>query len=207
MSEARLEWSGPAGPAELSLLAGPWRRGEVAAHELFCVDLDRPAAPSPPDPLPLLAAAAARLHAALRPTTTREAPRREAQLRAALRAPPDLPSVERVGHDLAELWRRAAAPATVETRRGARLGLVTRLGARGPTVTRIALDAPAELIAAHSLAVAAALRTRLALMRAAHETLALAATIAAGGGPAAVWLALPLAWRSLHTLLAEPAGD
>ncbi len=140
-------------------------------------------------------AAASRLRA--------ELPRAEAELRAAMLA--STSSTDRVGRDLLELWRRATTTAVVETRRGAVPWLVTHLGASGPVATSVRPDASPAIIVSHQQSVAAALRTRITLLRAVRETTELAVTIAAAAGPAAVWLALPIAWRLLRGLLGEPA--
>lgn len=205
VTEAGHEWSSPAGPAALAWLAGPWRRADRAPQaddplELFRVRLGADATLSlASDPHLVLADAASRLRAALgQPGSALQ--RAEAELRT---QPQDLASIS---DGLVELWRRATAPARVETWIGEQLCLVSDLGATGPGATRIDAAAPTAAIDLHRRAVAAALRTRVTLVHAARSTLELAATILAISGPGTAALALPLAWRFLHDLLAEHAA-
>lgn len=203
--EAGLEWSSPAGPAALAWLAGPWRRAERAIRaddhlELFRVRLGADVTLTRAcDPHLVLTDAASRLRAALgQPGSALQ--RAEAELHGEAQ---DLASIS---DGLVELWRRATAPARVETWIGEQPCLVSDLGATGPGATRIDTAAPTAAIELHRRAVAAALRTRVTLVHAARSTLELAATIVAFSGPGTAALALPLAWRFLHDLLAEHAA-
>ena len=203
--EAGLEWSSPAGPAALSWLAGPWRRAERALQaddrlELFRVRLGADVTPARAShPHLILADAALRLRAALGQSDS-TLQRAAAELR---RAPQDLASIS---DSLVDLWRRATAPARVETWIGEQPCLISDLGATGAGATFLVTAAPAAAIDLHRRAVAAALRTRITLVQAARSTLELAATIVAFSGPGTAALALPLAWRFLHDLLAEHAA-
>ena len=126
MSEVSLEWSSPAGPAALALLAGPWRRCETADHEAEVFRMRVPGdgpAPVAADPLPTLARAHARLHAALQRGAGEALPRAEAELLRALTgegtaAVQGVAADAEVGPWLAELARRATAPARVESTLG-----------------------------------------------------------------------------------------
>lgn len=202
MPELDLEWSSPAGPVALTWLAGPWRRSERSAAddplELFRA---RPGAPAPPrttDPAVVLAGAAARLRAALDVPGGPLA--RAESLLHSLRPGPDPATT------LVDLSRRAAAPARVETLLGDRPAIVTDLGVTAPMNTRLLVDTSPAAIDPHRRAVAAALHTRVTLVHTTRTTLGLAATIVALAGPAAAALAIPLAWRFLHGLLAEHAA-
>lgn len=204
MPELDLEWSSPIGPAELAWLAGPWRRAERSAADDDHLELFRArptAAPvtGPRDPSLVLATAPSRLRAAL------DAPggplaRAEALLHA-LKPGPDPAAT------LADLSRRAAAPARVETLLGERAAIVTDLGITAAMTTRLLVDTPGAALDLHHRAVAAALRTRVTLVHTTRTTLGLAAAIVALAGPAAAALAVPLAWRFLHGLLAEHAAS
>lgn len=215
MSQMSLEWSSPAGPAALALLAGPWSRRETAdAGEVFRVRVpgDGPA-PLAADPLPTLASASARLRAALQPRGPGEAlPRAEAELLRALTGEALVATAAapaEVGPWLAELARRGTGPARVESTLGAQRCMVTEISATGQLTTHVLAGGPAEVAALHRPAVAAALRTRVTLLRTALATTELAALITAVASPAAVAIALPIAWRFLHTLLTErlaPSG-
>lgn len=205
MPEFDLEWSSPAGPSGLAYLAGPWRRVERSPAADGRLELFRarpgaaPALAQPRDPRPILADAATRLRELLgrpgAPSTHLET------LRARLQASPDMPL------DLLDLWRRGTAPARVETLVNARPALVTDLGPSASLVTRRLADVPSSALELHRGAVAAALRTRIDLLHTARSTLDLAATIVALVGAAAAVMAVPLAWRFLHDLLAEHAAS
>lgn len=205
MPEAALEWSSPAGPTELAWLAGPWCRAERAAQPDDRLELFRagPGAESAlaraGDPRPLLVEAASRLRAALSTTPLVHA---EALLQVLRGSNPTDLSVA-----LADLWRRASAPARVETRLRDRLAVATDLGAGGPTRTRLLADASTTTLDLHHRAVAAALRTRVTLVHTARTTVELAATVVALAGPEAAVLALPLAWHFLRDLLAAHADS
>ncbi len=205
MPEAALEWSSPAGPTELAWLAGPWRRAERAAQLDDRLELFRagPGAESAlaraGDPRPVLVEAASRLRAAL---STSPLIRAEALLQVLRGSNPTDRSVA-----LADLWRRATAPARVETHLRDRLAVATDLGASGPTRTRLLADASIATLDLHRRAVTAALRTRVTLVYAARTTVELAATVVALAGPEAAVLALPLAWHFLRDLLAAHADS
>lgn len=202
-----LEWSSPAGPAALGLLAGPWRRSAVADGDPTEVFRARISDEGPPplaaDPLRTLITASSRLHAAFQPLAPGVVlARAEAELLRALAGDTAGPNLD-VGPWLAELARRGTALARVETIFGRSPGVVTTISATGDMEMHMLAEAPAELLMVHRRAVAAALHTRATLLRAALTTAELAALIAAVTGPAAAAVALPLAWRFLHTLLAE----
>lgn len=213
MSEARLEWSSPADLPELAMFAGPWRRRDAppsfateAPVELFHAQLADAAALAErrDDPLTALAAAKGRLLAALHGGPDRPLPRAETELLASLRgAGPDFGADEATGVQgrLAELLRRATGPARVESSDGSRLLAVTDIGWTGHLHTYAPADARPDARALHRLALAAALRTRVALACGVLETLQLASSIALGLGVGAVWQALPAAWRFVQRLL------
>lgn len=214
MSDMSLEWSSAAGSAALTLLAGPWRRGDAptGACELFHVRVPIDLADAPKITAavpPVLASASERLIAALRRDDPLVGlPRAEAGLRQAL-AGSGLAALADVTPALLDLSRRATAPARVETRLGEHVCIVTDLPVSGSSSTYVLPGTPAAIVTLHHEAVAAAATTRVALLRAAITTTELAAIVAAFA-PALVLLALPLAWRFLHDLLAEPttsSGD
>lgn len=207
MSKMSLEWTSPAGPAALALLAGPWRRRDAAVDaptEVFRLRVPGDGVVQvTPDPLRALASASRRLVAALQPHDPGEAlPRAEAELRRVL-AGDSVGMFGDVRPLLDELTRRGACLARVESELGEHRCVVTEIGATGGLVTQVLAGAPAELLTLHGEAVEAALHTRVTLLRTAITTAELAAILAAVAGPAAVGIALPLAWRFLHTLLTE----
>lgn len=208
MSEASLEWTSPAGPAALGLLAGPWRRRDLAVDdptEVFRARVPADGATRSADPLQAILRAAGRLRAALQ-TSSAARPPAEAELLRAL-AGDGAGLVLDIGPWLAELTRRGTGLARVETMRGESPCVVTIISMTGGLSTHRLAGAPAELSTMHRQAVAAALHTRGTLLRAVLTTTELAAIIATLAGPAALGLALPLAWRFLHTLLAEHASS
>lgn len=204
MPEPGLEWSSPVGPACLAWLAGPWRRTERSTtddrRELFRVRHGTDAALTrAPDPYDLLAAASNRLGVAL------GAPGGPlANIDSLLRILP-------VGPDptltLVDLSRRATAPARVETLLADHPAIITDLDASGPISTRMLIATLPATITLHRNAVVAALHMRVTLVHTARTTLGLAATIVSLGGPGVAALAVPLAWRFLHHLLAEHAAS
>lgn len=203
-----LEWSSPAGPAALGLLAGPWRRSDVADGDPTEVFRARVSDEGPTrlaaDPLRTLVTASSRLRAAFQPNAPGAGlARAEAELLRTLAGDTAGPNLD-VSPWLAELARRGTALARVETTYGRSPGVVTTISTTGDLVMHMLAEAPAALLMAHRRAVAAALHTRATLLRAALTTAELAALIVALTGPAAAAVALPLAWRFLHTLLAEP---
>lgn len=204
MSNMSLEWTGPAGPAALTLLAGPWRRGAATADdtaEVFRLRVPGDhATPTTPDPRRVLASASERLLAVLTHDPS-DAPRSATELQRALASDSGM-SMD-ISPLLAELTRRGVGLARVDSELGRHHCVSTEISASGQITTHILAAAPAELLTLHREAVAAALQTRATLLRAALTTTELAALIAAFASPAAVGLALPLAWHFLHTLLSE----
>lgn len=209
MSEVSLEWTSPAGPAALGLLAGPWRRRDLAVDdptEVFRAQMSADGATrAGADPLQAIVTAAGRLRAAFQASSAARPPA-EADLLRAL-AGDGAGLVLDIDPWLAELARRGRGLARVETVSDRSPCVVTTISATGDLATHRLAGAPAELSMLHRRAVAAALHTRGTLLRAVLTTTELAAIITVLAGPAAVGLALPLAWRFLLTLLAEHASS
>jgi len=214
LSEARLEWSSPADLPELAMFAGPWRRRDAppsfaaaAPVELFHARLPDASALADRrgDPLPALARAQDRVREALRRGPGRRLPPAESELLAGLRgaAKPDFPAdaPADVQARLGELLRRATGPARVESSDADRLEAVTAIGWSGHLDTFVAADVRPDAAKLHRLALAAALRTRVALARGVMATLHLAGDLTLTLGARAAWQALPLAWRYVQRLL------
>ena len=204
MPETALEWSSPIGNLELGWLAGPWRRIERArlpgdrlelfrAHEGAGAALARTFTPRL-----ALADATTRLRDAITKAANSLAPL-EVLLQASSGSA-DAPI------NLNDILHRVTAPARVETLIVDRPAIVTDIDANGPTNTRVHTAAPAAMLELHRRAVAAALGTRVTLAQAARTTLTLAATLVALTGPGTAALAVPLAWRFVHSLLKEHAA-
>lgn len=200
-----LEWTSPAGPAALALLAGPWRRLDATNDEPAEVFRMRVAGEEPvrsADPRQALASASHRFLAALQPNERGALPRAEAELRRTL-AGDEIGMFSDVRPLLDDLTRRSLALARVESELGGQPHIVTEISATGTLQTRALAGAPAGLLTRHGEAVAAALHTRVTLLRTVVTTTELAAMLAAFASPAAASIALPLAWRFVHTLLTE----
>jgi len=206
MRTMSLEWTGPAGPDALTLLAGPWRRCIATGDpvEVFRVHIPGDGAMSPAsDARRVLASASTRLLAVLQPRG--EPPRSAAELLQTLGGDGAELSTD-IGPMLAELTRRGVGLARVESVLAGHPCVITEISTTGQLATRALPGATAQLLTLHREAVAAALHTRVTLLRAAITTTELAALIAAfasPAGPAMVGLALPLAWQFLRTLLRE----
>lgn len=205
-STMSLEWTSPAGPATLALLAGPWRRRDATTDdpaEVFRMRVtgDEPAQ-SAADPRQALAAASHRFLAALQPDERGALPRAEAELRRAL-AGDEIGMFSDVRPLLDDLTRRSLALARVESELGGQRCVVTEISATGTLQTRALAGAPAGLLTRHGEAVATALHTRVTLLRTVVTTTELAAMLAAFASPAVASIALPLAWRFVHTLVTE----